>query len=407
MNFDDLEFASMTPGQTPETITAALESAGMDGIEVTVYSDEPVKTETPGEQPAGENNTTSSEQPEGGTTAAAPGSETGTAPETVQTTQEQEQPRKPSRLAKLRLQRDEAIKREQTKDREIEELRKQLAPPPAAAAESTPTPIVEAPKEAAEDDKPAEKPKVENFEQYEDFVEALADWKLEERDRKIRVAAATQQQTTAEQDAKAKTEAAQKAYNDRWAAHIEETKSRHADFDQVISNPEAQSSIAMNHAFRRLPHGGEVAYYLGQHPEESRRICQLTEFPVNPDGSFRATPDEVGDKLFLAFGELLKIQQSLNIQAAPAAESPDEGEEDFEEEIEPAPVAPAAQPVTAAATPKPVSQPQPTPIKVKPAPPNPVGNRGTSQRRTPLDMKPDEVRNVDPNDYRKFRQSQG
>jgi hypothetical protein len=96
-----------------------------------------------------------------------------------------------------------------------------------------------------------------NFDTYEEYVEALTDWKLEQRDvlREQAKARETQQETVKTQVAAA--------------------RERHADYDQVV-NDQVVISPAMAEVMVASEHGAEVAYYLGSNPDEAARIAKLS-----------------------------------------------------------------------------------------------------------------------------------
>lgn len=136
---------------------------------------------------------------------------------------------------------------------EIRELRTQLAAKPGASEKpgaATP-PTVEA--KAPEPGKPV----AANFNTYEEYVEALTDWKLEQRDalRASVDARATQQATVKTQ--------------------VEAARARHDDYDQVVTD-QVPISPAMAEVLVGMEHGAEVAYVLGSDPAEAARIAALT-----------------------------------------------------------------------------------------------------------------------------------
>jgi hypothetical protein len=147
------------------------------------------------------------------------------------------------------------------KDREIEDLRRQLADKSAAnPAEEQPKPeAVKLP----EFTKP--KPKLEDFDSVEEHTDALTDWKLEKRDfeadaRKVQEKARSEAQTLID------------AWNTRQAA----AKETHADYDDVLKTVE---QIKISPAHQRLilesEHGPELAYQLAQKPDELKKFAGM------------------------------------------------------------------------------------------------------------------------------------
>jgi len=160
---------------------------------------------------------------------------------------------------------------------EIRELRTQLAAKPAAG-EVKPgvatLPAVE-PVKAAETGKPVSA----NFDTYEEFSEALTDWKIDQRDalRAAVDARANQAQVVQTQ--------------------IEAARIRHPDYNEVVTD-QVEISAAMAEVLVASDLGAEVAYFLGSNPEEASRIAKLS-------------PARAG-------AELAKIEASLDVQAVPA-----------------------------------------------------------------------------------------
>ena len=112
-------------------------------------------------------------------------------------------------------------------------------------------------------------PARENFDSYEDYLEARSDWKVEqklsERESQFQErAAAIEAQTRAAEQSRSWEERAVKAVD------------KYADFDSVVTNnDELPISPAMAHAIRSADAGIDVAYHLGKNPAEAARIANL------------------------------------------------------------------------------------------------------------------------------------
>lgn len=193
----------------------------------------PAEEEKPSEAPA--------EQPEAKT---EPESETGN--EEQEHDEEGEQPKKKGgfqrRIDKLTRERAEMAAR-------IAELEaKAGGEKPAAAAPQ-----------------PQGKPSVENFDTYDAYVEALADWKFEQR------AAADRQR-----EEEAKTQAQQKDKLTAWGEKVKAAAGKYDDFEEVAYNPAVSITPAMQEAILDSPVGPDLAYWLGSHPQEAARISDLS-----------------------------------------------------------------------------------------------------------------------------------
>lgn len=111
---------------------------------------------------------------------------------------------------------------------------------------------------------PGERPRPENFKDWDAYSEALVDWKIEQR--------------TKEQAARAQQGQAQDAFS-QYANEVRSTLAKDAeayeDFEEVITAPGVVFTDAMVDAVIRTAKPAAVAYYIGQHPAESRRIGAL------------------------------------------------------------------------------------------------------------------------------------
>lgn len=112
-----------------------------------------------------------------------------------------------------------------------------------------------------------DKPRPENFDSHEEYVEALTDWKIESREsqRKQQVEAERQreQTTKAQQTFKEKYQAAAKA---------------HTDFEEMFAEyaEDTPTSPTMTQAVMESEHGSELMYYFLKNQNEAARIAGLT-----------------------------------------------------------------------------------------------------------------------------------
>jgi hypothetical protein len=114
------------------------------------------------------------------------------------------------------------------------------------------------PKQEIEAPKPdtAGKPRAEDFNSHEDWVEAVADWKTDQK--------------LAQIEARREQERRSHAWNEKADA----ARSLHEDFDEAL----AEAPAPVRHVAEVLsdsPLGAELAYYLATHPTEYRRINAL------------------------------------------------------------------------------------------------------------------------------------
>lgn len=177
---------------------------------------------------------------------------------------------------------DKAIARQREAERRAQELERQLAELREARegepAEKKPEPTAQPKTGDTQQKARPVRPNLDDYEglaEYEAALEAymdqLTDWKLERAEQKRREREIAQQEEARRKAAETARQAAQDAY----AARLEEARSRHADYDDVVGNADVHITELMESALVTSPHGPEIAYYLAQHPEEAERIAGL------------------------------------------------------------------------------------------------------------------------------------
>ncbi|MGH8758328.1 MAG: hypothetical protein ACREVW_02250 [Burkholderiales bacterium] len=117
--------------------------------------------------------------------------------------------------------------------------------------------------EAAQAQAEAE-PQQESYESYEEYVRAVARWEVSQ--------SLATERTRIEHEHRA--QAAVRDYDTRAQA----VREKHADFDQVVYNPDLAVSEIMRDAILRSEDGAKLAYHLGQHPEEAAHIANMEPF---------------------------------------------------------------------------------------------------------------------------------
>jgi hypothetical protein len=151
---------------------------------------------------------------------------------------------------KLQVEREARIRAEE-RAKILEETRK-----PADPVQTPPAPPVPA--------APKPKPQPGDFDTNAEYIDALTDWKIEEREK------ARETATKAEQ-AKTEAQTKQTTWNERLAA----AKTRYPDFDQALKTPFPMSP-AMREAMLESELGPDLGYYLVKHQEEAQRIAAMT-----------------------------------------------------------------------------------------------------------------------------------
>ncbi len=266
-------------------------------------------------------------------------------------------------------ERDRAVKAE----RELAELKAKPAepvkppepapkPPEAAKLPEAVKPVMPDPPTLEDKDGDWDAYQAANKEYYTktlpEFQDKLTDWKLEQRELAQQKAARERH----EADTRAKTEAAQKTAREAeelaaksWNERYAQVKTEHPDIDEKIAK--TPGSAAMISAVQDSDNGAELLVWLTDHPEESKRIADLT------GSGKQLTPPETRRAIAKAHLEFAK----LDVKASAAAP--------------PVPVTPpaAAPPAVAEQPPKPPENPKPA-VSRAPKPPAVVSERsnGTS-----------------------------
>lgn len=209
--------------------------------------------------------------------AAAPAAGTPTAPvgtpaQAAETkTTKKEKDGLQSRIDELVKQRDTARGLSNAQDVELQALRRRVeelvGAQGAAPAKTEPVKTEPVAKE---------KPKVEDFPDYDAYVEALIDWKAEQiADTRVKAAFDTEKNAEVTEEQRRRTQALLAAHN----ARVVEAKKVYDDFDEVISQPDMQISVAMRDGIMLSEHGAHIAYYLAKHPDERETMLKLGDTP--------------------------------------------------------------------------------------------------------------------------------
>lgn len=112
-------------------------------------------------------------------------------------------------------------------------------------------------------------PKREDFESLEDYLEAKADWKVEQ---KLSEAERRRQEAEAVREA----ENRQRQYTETWEQRASKAAETYPDFDEVVTrNEDLPITPVMAQAIQGAENGTDVAYHLGKNPKEAARIASL------------------------------------------------------------------------------------------------------------------------------------
>jgi hypothetical protein len=218
-----------------------------------------------------------------------------------------------ARINELIRERNEVNASRQAERAELDAYRKKVAElistaPAAKVAEVAPV------KAKGEPDLPT-MPKVEDFQTYEDYTIAVAKWAAKSEkagadpvDVKSEIQKAIKEVFEAER--KTAAEARQKEHFTKQAqqyqAQANAARDKYDDFDEVVGNPAIEPTPLLLDQLRGSEVGAEVAYYLGTHLDECKKLIALGN----------------SAQAIKAFGKIeAKVEQSLDA-ASKAATAP-------------------------------------------------------------------------------------
>lgn len=115
------------------------------------------------------------------------------------------------------------------------------------------------------------KPDVGNFNDYADYLEALADWKAEQKYESLR-------QADAQKVFKEKEQSEASRVSERQTELIEEGERKYDDFEDVVKSDRHNYSRAAFLAILESDNKADIVYHLAKHPEEADKIAALPAF---------------------------------------------------------------------------------------------------------------------------------
>jgi phage-related minor tail protein len=210
--------------------------------------------------PQAETDTTSETQPTIEADSETAGdSETPDDDTTEQESSEGEQPEdKPGKRKGGFQRRMDKLTRQSAEQRaQIEALEKRLAEAkqPAATTQEPEQPPV-----------PAKRPIVDEYNTYEEYVEALTDYKVTQRE-----------QAQREQAERKAAEAELETKRTTYANRLEAAKQRYADFDEAMADAaDLKITRVMQEAMYESEVGPDLAYFWANNPNEVERIAKLS-----------------------------------------------------------------------------------------------------------------------------------
>lgn len=131
------------------------------------------------------------------------------------------------------------------------------------------------------------RPNPDHFDSHDDFVEALTDWKLEQRER---------ERETKQRETQLKTEHQQQV--DSHTARLKTFAKNHKDFEDVLSDvDDIPMSVTVQQVILSSDNGPELMYELAKNPDEYARICKLPAIAAARElGKFEARLSREADE---------------------------------------------------------------------------------------------------------------
>lgn len=155
---------------------------------------------------------------------------------------------------------DRAVRRQYEAEADARILRERLRALESGLAQpsSQPTP-----------QRPAGSPKIEDFQNFDEYVAAMAAHIAEEKVKTTLTEREQRQRAEAEQ-------AAQRRIYDSWQKKVEQATAEMPDFEEVLSNADLPMTPVMQSAIMESDIGPRLAFHLATHPDEAVQIAQLS-----------------------------------------------------------------------------------------------------------------------------------
>ncbi len=113
------------------------------------------------------------------------------------------------------------------------------------------------------------KPKLENFASYDDYQEALTDWKVDER-----LKAKEADYTKRSREAKAAEY--ETGIKDKFNKSVETARSKYEDFDDIAFSDSLKVSRQLAELIGECDEPAEVAYFLGKNPDKAKELAEMS-----------------------------------------------------------------------------------------------------------------------------------
>lgn len=126
------------------------------------------------------------------------------------------------------------------------------------------------------EDAPPKKPDPKDFETYDEYSEALTDWKVDEKLRKV-------EETRQAETKRSQFKEAQQTKVQRYEEGIEQAQKDFEDFDEVIEDYDGPLTIGMQQALLDSDMGPQVAYHIAKNPKLGEKMAGMTILQLNKE----------------------------------------------------------------------------------------------------------------------------
>jgi hypothetical protein len=165
---------------------------------------------------------------------------------------------------------------------------------------------------------PAKKPTASDFQDYDTYVEALAEWKAEQK-----VAEALERRQQSTEQARKAAEAREVAKS--WSERQNAARSIFADYDAVVGSADVTITPAVSDILLTSDKGPEVAYYLAKNPSVVEKLNALSPTAAAREiGRLEAALEKPSAK------HVVDAPQPANVTRSPRTQPSDPAQMDHE-----------------------------------------------------------------------------
>lgn len=118
-------------------------------------------------------------------------------------------------------------------------------------------------------------PKIDDFDDHDEFIAALSAHKAGELMDSRRVADLEREAADRAERQKALQQQQMAKAQENWATQVEDAATRYADFEQVVTAPDVSITDSMVQLMQLSDVGADIAYHLGTHKEQAAALARM------------------------------------------------------------------------------------------------------------------------------------